>query len=231
MVDLEEKLLRRPNYAERVCGKILNALFILIIGALALTLSTVILNDLSIIDGESMEPTLLNGQYVLCEKNPRIESISRGDIITFEKTEKVGGAEKRTLLIKRVVALGGDTVEFRADEDASGQPQTVTLYIQYGSEGDFVPLEEDYIKGRMHISYWTVLGGSLSAFIGVPVKIEQGCVFALGDNRDNSKDSRYAAVGQVRAEEIVGRVTHIVPVGSLEEAFLSLIYGTAFKQA
>lgn len=217
-MELNESLLKHPNYAEKVCGVLLNTLFAFIILVLITSFITTVYYNLSIISGDSMNPTMINGQYVLCEKNPKIEKINRGDIIVFNKSDT-------EQFVKRVVAVGGDTLKFKKD----GNGNTVTLCIQYGSEGEFIPQEESYLGEKMQVSYWTQHSFELFFDLDTPFKVSKNCVFALGDNRNNSLDSRYREVGQVEADAIVSRVCRIVPKGSLEEAYLGIIYGTYFK--
>ncbi len=213
-INMDEKLLQRPNYVEKVCGTILNIILIIIAGVLVFSFITVLSYNLDIVNGGSMTNTLQSGQFVLCSKNPKIEDIERGDIITFQKD---------LLYIKRVVAIGGDTIEFRKDGDA------VTLYIQKGSEGEFEPLEEDYIKEPMKEEYFNNHRSEIGVELDKPITVREGCLFALGDNRNDSTDSRFAKVGQVEASEIKGKVIDKIEVGSFEEAFYGLIYGAYFK--
>lgn len=79
-------------------------------------------------------------------------------------------------MIKRVIGVPGDTVEIR---------QRV-VYV------NGVPLDEPYIKGPTY--------GDMH-----PVAVMPGHVFVLGDNRNQSLDSRSPAVGQIPYEAIIGR--------------------------
>jgi signal peptidase I len=120
----------------------------------------------------SMAPTYPAGQHVLVAKlGARAHHPHRGDIVAFHLPDLPD------LLVKRVVAVAGDTVGI---EDGvlvvNGQPR-----------------QESYVD------YSTVD----STYFG-PVAVPAGAVFALGDDRANSVDSR--RFGPVPVADIVGRV-------------------------
>lgn len=137
---------------------------------------------LVIVDGSSMENTLYNGDALYVDVHTSPE---RGDIIVLNVTDypelfpHEAGQER--FIIKRVVALEGDEVY------ASGG----TVWLKQADKEEFSALEEPYAKGVTE-------GFSL-------VKVEEGEVFFLGDNRAVSKDSRY--VGCLPLEAVVGVVT------------------------
>ena len=126
----------------------------------------------------SMEPTLLVGDHLLVNRRPSARNPQRGDIVVFEYPEN---PEKNFL--KRVVAIGGDNVELRNS----------VLYVN----GSVV--NEPYIKqpeGNESLS------PSLSGSNYGPVVVPDNSYFVLGDNRDNSQDSRY--FGFVSHDKIKG---------------------------
>ncbi|MDZ4181058.1 MAG: signal peptidase I [Coriobacteriia bacterium] len=109
----------------------------------------------------SMEPTIMIGDRVLAEKiSYRFETPSVGDIVVFDDPSGV-----YPQLIKRVVAVGGQTVDVR---DGG-------VYI------DDVPLDEPYIRNAR-----TEL-----ATLQLPITIPEDQVWLMGDNRPNSQDSRF----------------------------------------
>ena len=66
---------------------------------------------------QSMEHTLEPDQYVLVDKlTPRFDTYKRGDIVVFTPPARLGRSEDETPFIKRVIGLGGDTVEIRDGE-------------------------------------------------------------------------------------------------------------------
>jgi signal peptidase I len=140
------------------------------------------------IEGSSMEPSLHSGQYILVNKLvyfnfdlnaplrllPGYEGLpprvvyplrlpERGDVIVFEYPENISKD-----FIKRVIALPGETVEF-----SDGQ-----VFIN----GHV--LDEPYLEGGA-----TFCSGGNACSEG-PITVQPGHIFVMGDNRDNSSDSR-----------------------------------------
>jgi signal peptidase I len=94
-------------------------------------------------------------------------------------------ADKRVAL-KRIVALPGEQVRIRDDQ----------LYVNGNA------LDEPYLKA--HSTVRTDSGGCGYAYGCEPTIVPPGSYFVLGDNRDNSEDSRY--FGFIRRENVIGRV-------------------------
>ncbi|MEA2452149.1 MAG: signal peptidase [Actinomycetota bacterium] len=174
---------------------------IVIAFAIALIIKTFLLQAFYI-PSASMEPTLLIGDRVLVEKvSYRFSGPDRGDVVVFEKDfaavvdpnapveddpfyEDIGNAFKSLFgfptgssqdFIKRVIGVGGDTVEGR-----DGQ------VIVNGE-----PVDESYLPD-----------GVTTSDFG-PVEVPRGQIFVMGDNRGNSDDSRN--FGPVGEDKVVGR--------------------------
>ena len=139
-----------------------------------------------IVSGTSMNMTLLDGDYLLLLSNTFYRNPEQGDIIVVSKESFDDGAA----FVKRVIATEGQTVDIDFDRGI--------VYV------DGVALEEDYINHPT-----TTYGG-----VEFPLVVEDGCVFALGDNRGISKDSRYPDIGQIDTREILGRAIFLIIPGT-----------------
>lgn len=131
------------------------------------------------IPSESMVPTLLVGDRVLVNKvSYKLHEVHRGDVVVFTRPEKLedpSGTEPEDL-IKRVVAVGGDTVVARDG----------VLYVNNQ------PMTEPYVQK-----------GAGTFHLDEAVTVPEGQVFVMGDNRENSQDSRY--FGPISTDTIIGR--------------------------
>lgn len=142
----------------------------------------------------SMEPTLEVGDRVLVNKlSYDLHDVGRGDVVVFARPPgPVGAAEPEIKdLIKRVVGLPGETVELRNDG---------LVYV------DGEPLDEPYLpSGGLDDGP----GDSFTAVV-----VPEGHVWVMGDNRDNSSDSR--VFGSIPIDSIVGRAFVLVwPIGDI----------------
>ena len=130
----------------------------------------------TVVDGQSMEPTLYNNDNLIVDKiSYRFKDPERFDIIVFPYQYK-----DDTYYIKRIIGLPGETVQI----DTEGN-----IYI----DGEI--LEESYGK---EIIKDPVLAAQ-------PITLGDDEYFVLGDNRNHSGDSRFADVGNVRRSQIIGR--------------------------
>ena len=139
-----------------------------------------------VVSGTSMNMTLLDGDYLLLLSNTFYHEPKQGDIIVVSKDSFDDGAA----FVKRVIATEGQTVDIDFDQGI--------VYV------DGVALEEDYINNLT-----TNSGG-----VYFPLVVEEGCVFALGDNRSISKDSRYPDIGQIDTREILGKAIFLMVPGT-----------------
>ena len=134
----------------------------------------------SVVDGASMEPTLYHQEYLWVDKvEYHLSDPERFDVIIFPVM--YDGEEKH--YVKRIIGLPGEMVQI----DEKG-----VIYIN----GEV--LQEGY--GKEVISYYNRFRAEQ------PITLGEDEYFVLGDNRNNSSDSRTSIVGNVKREDIVGRV-------------------------
>ena len=129
----------------------------------------------------SMERTLEPDQYVLVDKlTPRFDAYKRGDIVVFNPPETWTQADQP--YIKRVIGIGGDTIELR---DGSVYVDGTKLDEPYIYQEDGLPQPTESFNGT---DRWVVPDGEL---------------FLMGDHRGNSSDSREG--GPVPVDRVIGR--------------------------
>jgi len=130
-----------------------------------------------VVSGPSMNDTLVHGDYLLLINNALYTNPKQGDIVVAAKSSFKEGEP----IIKRVIATEGQSVDI--DFDAG------IVYV------DGVALEEPYTKTPTNI------------FEGVefPLTVEEGCIFVMGDNRNESKDSRSPEIGLIDEREVLGK--------------------------
>lgn len=125
----------------------------------------------------SMEPTLSVGnRYFMNRAIYKISEPERGDIIVF----KTNASDDAALHIRRVIGLPGETIQIVG--------------------GRILINGETYKEGRDFPSI------SNPGLAESPVTLESGEYFVLGDNRNNSEDSRYGDIGLVKKRYIVGKL-------------------------
>jgi signal peptidase I len=137
---------------------------------LALFIRTFVFQTFSIPSG-SMEETLVIGDHLIVDKFGA-RPVTRGQILVFKSPE-----EPQRDLIKRVIGLPGETIEVRGR----------TVYV--GGK----PLDEPYVQfllGDPAAGEAAPGGGDLRRNYG-PVTVPPDHYFMMGDNRDNSRDSRF----------------------------------------
>ncbi len=170
----------------------------------------------------SMMPTLLIGDFILVNKyaygirlpviNKRIIDLGspqRGDVVVFRYPEN-----PRIDYIKRVVAIPGDTLSYRRKTLlVNGQPAVQTplgIYIGIGSGSSMTGALEHIEKNAEDAEYRILINPMVPDFPAAcqvlakePIVIPEGHYFMVGDNRDNSNDSR--CWGLVPEEHLAGR--------------------------
>ena len=158
----------------------------------------------------SMKPTILEGDRILVNKMAydiripftltslyKTGDPARGDIIIFDSTAS------DLKLVKRVIGIPGDVVELENNVLRINGEQL--SYDSISSTRSTEDLSENLL-GLEHVVRVNKSGSSLSSF--QPVTVPADYYLALGDNRDNSSDSR--VIGFVPRREIVGRTRSVV---------------------
>lgn len=134
----------------------------------------------------SMEPTLKVGTHLVLDKLTLIfRDPRRGDIVAFQ-----GPAPENEELVKRVVAVGGESVELREKKVFIDGKELDERYAHYKRAGE------------------RLLGDNLG-----PLTVPRGHLFVLGDNRDESKDSgswKDPGTGEARPFVPLSRVRGLV---------------------
>lgn len=131
--------------------------------------------------GQSMDVTLSGGDTVLINVMAyQLGGPERGDIISF----KPNGSESSHSNIKRVIGLPGETIQI--------------------IEGMI------YIDGKVYLEKKNYPSITNPGMASEPIALEGDEYFVLGDNRNNSEDSRFADIGLVEADTIEGKVWFVL---------------------
>lgn len=140
------------------------------------------------VSGDSMQPTLQHGDRLLLTS--LVDEYRTGDIVVVDRYTQEP-------LIKRVIAVAGDTVEILVDG---------TLLVNDCEQ------YEPYIQGE-----------NVRRDLREKLTVPEGCLFIMGDNRTVSKDSRMDEVGCVSVKDVVGKVIYRMwPLSSLGSIYNNL---------
>lgn len=188
-----------PGTAPRsIAATVTDYLEILVLSVAIVLLLFTFVGRVCIVTGESMNQTLQDGEGLLVLN--AFYTPKRGDIVVFSQTSKEN-ERLNEALIKRVVGLPGDTVRI---DYASGtvyvndEPVTVLDKFPDGSDS-YIYLSD----GTMH----------RRGDVELPAVVPEGHLFVMGDNRNNSMDSRYSAIGFVDQRRVLGKaVLRVAPI-------------------
>ena len=142
------------------------------------------------VDGESMRETLQHQDLLLAASNWLCGDYEAGDIVILAKP----GFEDGAPIVKRVIATGGQTVDIDFDSGV----------VLVDGEG----LEESYIREQ------TLTPEGLD----FPVTLGENEIFVMGDNRNDSKDSRHPDLGPVDTRYVIGRALLLVLPGETADS-------------
>ncbi len=143
-----------------------------------------------VVSGGSMNDTLVDGDWLFLVGNVLYREPKPGDIIVASKDSFEDGAP----IIKRVIATEGQEVNI-----IDG-----VVYV------DGQALSEDYTLDPPSVYPY--------ASVSFPLIVEEGCVFVMGDNRNNSTDSRSPRIGLIDKREIMGRAVFLIIPGNGNDA-------------
>lgn len=132
----------------------------------------------TIVREHSMEDTLHENDYILLSRQAYrlFGDPASGDIIVFESELKTHTGDNK-LLVKRIIAVPGDTIEIRDGRVWVNEEEIEETYVKDG-----------YTTSEME-----------------PVLIPEGMLFAMGDNRQNSMDSRDERIGLIGLSSVIGK--------------------------
>ncbi len=151
-------------------------------GVVAFFLFTFVV-QLVTVEGHSMEPTLVEHDRLVIQ-TINYEQPELGDIVVVKLPDS-------RPLIKRVIAVGGQTIDIDFENG-----------IVY-RDGEV--LDEPYIMEPTYRNKDMVF----------PAQVPEGCIFVMGDNRNHSADSRDTTVGMVPIERVVGKaILRFMPLES-----------------
>lgn len=137
------------------------------------------------VSGASMRETLQNGDMLLVVNGILCREYRQGDIVIAAKASFENGEP----IVKRVIATEGQTV----DVD----------FVNGVVSVDGTALSEPYIREETHLSEGTEF----------PLTVPKGCVFLMGDNRNDSRDSRDPLLGAVDTRNLIGRAVFLLVPG------------------
>ena len=142
---------------------------------------------LTVVEGPSMEDTLYENDYLIVYDMGYTPE--RGDIVVIHNITAPLGRDNAEPIIKRVIAVEGDTVKIDNNTD--------TVYVNGEAIDEPYANFEDKSASNKSVQEW---------------KIEEGKIFVLGDHRNHSTDSRSSLLGQIDARCVVGRaVLRVLP--------------------
>jgi signal peptidase I len=131
------------------------------------------------VDGASMEPNFHNSDYLIIDEiSYRFGTPQRGQVVVFKNPDNT-----KEYFIKRVIGLPGETVRI----------QDGKVFIKKVGSDEFTQIQENYLSKNL-----------TTMSVGEDIIVPSNYYFVLGDNRPNSRDSRY--FGAIPEDLITGKV-------------------------
>lgn len=143
-----------------------------------LLLVFVLLFRMVVVSGPSMRTTLLDGDYLLVLSSTLYQNPKQGDVIVASKDSFKDGEP----IVKRVIATAG---------------QKVDIDFELGTV---------YVDGKALDEPYTLTPTNMQEGTSFPLVVDEGCLFVMGDNRNESKDSRHPDIGLIDEREVLGKV-------------------------
>ncbi len=154
----------------------------------------------------------------------RFDKGTNGDIILLEILEDLNDPESKNIVIKRIIATGGQRVTLKQEDDGFYYYYVSNSISELGNK-----LHEDYVSDKNKIKvqndeYFNKFSECAPSYLtddglGRYIIVPEGQVFVLGDNRVISKDSHI--FGPVKVEQILGKVSFYY---SYNENFFSFVW-------
>ena len=176
---MEKKALSsaREKLEDSKLRKVLIWVFEIVVTLIFAVLTSMMLFQSVTMQESSMEPTLAVGsQYFVNKLAYKTSSPKQGDIIVF----RTNGSDDAALHVRRVIGLPGETIQI--------------------VNGRILINGEAYKEGK---DFPSINNPGMAANA---ITLEAGEYFVLGDNRNNSEDSRYADIGKVNKKYITGKL-------------------------
>jgi signal peptidase I len=189
---MEDTDLRDPQPAANNMTKVLRDWIVVIAVALgAAMLVRVYVLQQFYISGPSMETTLFQNNRVLVNKlSYRLHDIHRGDVVVFDRVTTNGSTVAHDDLIKRVIALGNDTIQIKQCVVFINEKEIPEPYLDKDVQEIVDPVNRCRVSNMPK------------------TRIPENHLFVMGDNRTESFDSR--SFGSISEDLVVGRAFAIV---------------------
>lgn len=167
----------------------------------AITLIFVFCVRLVGVNGESMLPTLYHNDYLALQSNVIMGDLEYGDVIVAREMDFKQGEP----IVKRVIATENQTVLIQKGNDG---------YAHVYVDGEL--LDEPYILEGMDSYDYYFEQDNDNDPDQFTFTVSPGHIFVMGDNRNNSADSRLSSIGEIKLDQVLGKVLMIVLPGADE---------------
>lgn len=181
----DDQKISNVSVANEKLKSILSYVHDVVFGLVVVLLVFMLVFRIVVVFGPSMNKTLFQGDCLIVLSNVFYQNPKCGDIVVASKESFKNGEP----IIKRVIATEGQKVDIDFEKGI--------VYV------DDVALVEPY----------TNTPTTLYEGMDFPLIVDKGCVFLLGDNRNNSTDSRSIEIGQVDCRELLGKALFIALPG------------------